>query len=395
MARVKAAKAGVLLLAMLILAGCWDRREINDVAFVVASALDWEDGQYRTTVQLPLPGQMGGVGSEGGGGGTSGNKAWYVESAKKDSIRLANLVNQTRLSRELYFSHQRVILFGEEMLRHGISSVLDLYARVPQHRLNVKIVATRGPAHRVLTINTPLEKTPAEMVREMVIHTMKNPPDLLTVANKLLTDGVDVVLPAYRVATFKNDNGKNMEAVELFGLAVFKDDKLAGFIQRDEITELLWLINAANNPPISVKLGDEKDGMVTIIFNQTSTRIRPIVNGDEIKMEVSVKGKGSVLEDDTRFDLVEDGRIEELKQRASEELKTRIERLLEKLQHEYQSDPVGFGLILYREKPRVWHRLENWSEVYPRVQMDVKVNLHIENTGPILHPFGIKENRQQ
>ncbi|WKL04167.1 hypothetical protein Q0F98_13830 [Paenibacillus amylolyticus] len=62
----------MLLLCTLFIAGCWDRKEINDIAFVIGVAVDKEDDNYRSSLQIALPGQSGTTGSSGGGGGTRG-----------------------------------------------------------------------------------------------------------------------------------------------------------------------------------------------------------------------------------------------------------------------------------------------------------------------------------
>jgi spore germination protein KC len=381
------------LLVLVLLTGCWDRREINDVAFVVGTALDWENGRYRTTIQMPLPGQLGGVGSEGGGGGTSGGKPWYIESSAANTVRLANRENQSRLSRELYFAHQRVILFGEELMKAGIGTTLDLYARLPQNRLNnVNILAAKGKAHDVLLVNTPIEKTSAEMVREMAIRTMKNPPDLLSVTDKLLTDGIDLALPAYHVKDMEVQS-EQKQTIELFGIALFQEDKLVGYLMGDSAADLLWLMNQISNIPMSIKMEDNTHhGAVTLLFTETRTRIHPVVDGDEIRMNILVEGKGAVLEDDSDYSLVKKGDFRELERIASERLRDRLAQTIKKLQEEYRSDPLGFGLTLYRERPAAWHRLkERWRDAYAEVQVDIRTNLHLEHAGPLTYPFGIKE----
>ena len=40
----------------LFLSGCWNRRELNDLAIAVAAGVDWVDGRYRLTVQVANPG---------------------------------------------------------------------------------------------------------------------------------------------------------------------------------------------------------------------------------------------------------------------------------------------------------------------------------------------------
>ncbi|HWO97783.1 MAG TPA: Ger(x)C family spore germination protein, partial [Bacillus sp. (in: firmicutes)] len=119
------------------LTGCWDRKEINDIAFVTATGFDRKgENQYQVSVQVPLPGGMGGAGSSGGGGGTGGNKSFYVDSEIGRNIRESNDKLQRRMSRNLYFAHRRVLIVGDELARKGFDDVLNLIALQPQARLS-------------------------------------------------------------------------------------------------------------------------------------------------------------------------------------------------------------------------------------------------------------------
>ena len=60
--------------------GCWDRIEINDVAIIIATAIDLEDDMYRVTVQLPLPWPIGDV---NGGGGEPGAKKTITSTRRQ------------------------------------------------------------------------------------------------------------------------------------------------------------------------------------------------------------------------------------------------------------------------------------------------------------------------
>lgn len=52
--RFKIASIIVILIHSLLLTGCWDRVEVNDLALILAFAVDKEeDGLYRMSVQLP------------------------------------------------------------------------------------------------------------------------------------------------------------------------------------------------------------------------------------------------------------------------------------------------------------------------------------------------------
>lgn len=88
-----------LLLCTTFISGCWDRKEINDVAFVIGIAVDKEGDNYRSSLQIALPGQSGSSGSEGGGGGTSGDKSWFMLSNTAKSVHGTSIEGQKELSR--------------------------------------------------------------------------------------------------------------------------------------------------------------------------------------------------------------------------------------------------------------------------------------------------------
>ncbi|UJF34245.1 hypothetical protein L0M14_03155 [Paenibacillus hexagrammi] len=114
---------GVLTSACLLLTGCWDRIETNDVAFVLSSSVDLEDdGKYRVSYLVPLPGSMGGA--SGGGGGTSGNNSYYIDSETGATMREATSKLQKRMSRKLFLSHRRTIIIGEEMAKRELARCL-------------------------------------------------------------------------------------------------------------------------------------------------------------------------------------------------------------------------------------------------------------------------------
>lgn len=185
-----------LVLLPLLLTGCWDRIEVNDIAFVLGSSIDKENGLIRSTVQIALPSQLGGAGSEGGGGGTSGSKTFLMLSKTAPTVYTANKEMQTSLSRVLNYSHRRVTLYGEEFARTGIGEQIDTFARFPQNRLTTYIVVTRGPAYKVLGADALIEQVPAEMIREIAKSGMKSAMSVQKLSNQLLTEGIDPAIPA-------------------------------------------------------------------------------------------------------------------------------------------------------------------------------------------------------
>ena len=117
----------LVLISMISLTGCWDRIEVNDMAFVAAAEFDKEaENKFRISVLVPLPSALGGVGSSGGGGGTSGSKPYYIDSDVGRNIMEAINKLQHHMSRKIYFAHRRVLIIGEKLARRGFWKIIGL-----------------------------------------------------------------------------------------------------------------------------------------------------------------------------------------------------------------------------------------------------------------------------
>ncbi|MWV46509.1 Ger(x)C family spore germination protein [Paenibacillus sp. HJL G12] len=384
---------GVLLLCIpLALSGCWDRTEINDVAFVIGSAVDKEKGLYRSTLQIALPGNLGGSGSEGGGGGTEGNKSYYLESKTGLTLRNSNMEVQAGNSRNLSFAHRRTLLLGDDFARGGIASMLDQFARIPQNRLSSLVAVTEGPAYKILDASAPMEQFPSEMVRELMNQFTKRPVTIKYLANDLLSEGIDVSLPYISLQeAVPEGEGQPKKNIQITGMALFKEDKLVGVLRGQEVRMINLAMNQATSPDVLVS-GPNGNGYVTIRFTENVTSLKPVIHGDDITMHISILAKGSVIENNSDYSLGGEKNMSKLEQSASKEIIRQIHSGMRLLQDKYHSDALGFGRAILQKDPHAWARLKNhWDEVYPTVKVVIDTNLHVENIGAVNKPFGRKD----
>ncbi|MCZ8521131.1 MULTISPECIES: Ger(x)C family spore germination protein [Paenibacillus] len=387
---LQAAALGV----MLLLSGCWDRREVNDVAFVSGTGIDKVKEGYRTTVLFPLAGQLGGVGSSGGGGGTSGSRSWHLDSVSGASLKDTNNIQQQSLSRQLYFAHRRVLVIGEGAARSGLAPILDIVARLPQNRLTAYIVVSKGDARDFMDVDVQIEKIPTEMIRELAVNYMKMPRTVKETVNALLSEGMDPALPyciVERTSPGKADKPKPMMKVE--GLAVFSGDKLAGLLKEESAQGVLWVMNEAKRPTI-VLPAPGGTGKQAIHFTIAETKIKPVVSGGKITMNINIRARGSIAENQSNYISGQDYTHSKLEETLNKKIKTMVEKSLKELQTEYGSDPVGFGDILYRSEPKLWKEIKGrWKEQYKEIQMNVNVQTQVQHTGTIVKPIGRVERK--
>jgi spore germination protein KC len=381
-----------LLVVLLLLSGCWDRREINDVAFVMGTAVDKQGDEYLLSVQFPLPGQMGGPGTSGGGGGTSGDKSWYTDSETGKSLREIDEKLQRALSRRLYFAHRRVILLGENMAKDDITPAVELIARVPMNRMTTIPLIVKGEARSLFSTNIAVERYPTEMMRELAVGSLHKTISIMDVMRTLLEEGKDPAIPYLEQRSTKpGAKGESKSTIMLGGMAVFQGSRLAGLLNDEESAGLLWLMNQAPEAYLAINSPSD-DGRIVVRVIHYDTTITPVLKNGEMEIEVEIQGECFVLENNSSFDIAYRGDSGKVEQELSKKLKSQVEAAVRALQQKYRSDPAGFGQSIYRKYPEQWEHLKDkWRDTFPEQKVNIAVNIHLEHPGTIVAPSAKKQ----
>lgn len=381
-----------LMFLMSLLTGCWDRVEVNDVALVSGTAIDKAGEKYRVSIQIPLPGQMGGAGSQGGGGGTGGNGPWNMEIAEGRTIHEANAIQQQSLSRRLNFSHRRILLLGEELSKEGVSPVLDVLVRVPENRMSSLIAVTEGQAGKMLSSHTPYETLSAEMLRELTQQSMKGLPSLRYFTENLLKEGIDPMLPYLILKQGPADEEKSKQSIKMDGFAVFDQDRMTGVLKGDQAAALLLALNQMESLNLQIPVPKGK-GYLEIQLQHGRAAVKPLIEGDQIRMKLDIGVRGWLVENVSNYDLTSNANFEEIEGAIRKKLKSDLKQTIHLLQTKLHSDPLGFGEAVHLEYPSVWVKMrEQWKkDYYPQVKSDVVIKIHLEHTGAITKPIGWKE----
>lgn len=381
------------LMLVPLVSGCWDRREINDMAFVTAAAADLTpEGKYRVTVEVPLPGKISDVGNRGGGGGSSGSKAYFIDSTEGDTFRQANADQQKAMSRQLYFAHMRVFVFGEELARDNIAQAIDVMARVPQNRMTTYLVVSEGPAADVLNTESTMEKTPAEFLREIASQSERHPRTVKRVTEALLAEGQDPYLPLVTIIrTTPGDDARKQTDLKIDGIGVFQGPKMVGVLKGKEADGVLWALGEIKRPTVTVQ-APKGSGHVSVIVTRYRTRVAMHRQGNRVSCRITVKAMGTLAENTSPYMYEMTSKLPELEHQASLEIADEILDGMKALQA-MRSDPVGLCNRVYRLYPALWHTKKNdWRQsLYPSIPIDVHVELDLRNSGNATSPVAVPE----
>ena len=368
-------------MTMILLTGCWNRVEINDIAIVTAIGLDLvEDDQLRLTLQVAVPSKL----VTGGTGGSSG-KSTIVISETGATVSEAYRNIQGKLSRRIFFSQSRVLLIGEDLAKKGVFHIVDFHTRYAEPRINSFIMFTKGKASKIINSMPKFESVSAEEMRELAKMGLKvYVRDFL---NMLLTEGIEPFASQFTLKPLEvSTKNKSGETQAVSGIAVFKGDKLVGWMDEVETRGLLWIRNEIKTGVITIKIPEEKGGgNISMEIVRGETNIVPILKQGELKLDVDVVTELSVIENDSKVNLHETKVIEEIQTNAEEEISKRIEMIIEKAKKEYKSDIFGFGQSVYKKYPKEWntHYKKNWENEFAQTKVTIHSKALVRRIGLI------------
>ncbi|KPU44552.1 spore germination protein B3 precursor [Oxobacter pfennigii] len=374
------------VIPILLSTGCWDRVEVNDIALIMASAFDTApDGKLLGTSQVMLP-SGGGLGAGEAGAGSESKKSFIVESAVGIDPGEAQSQIQMGFSRRLFRGHRRVIVIGEELAKLGIGEVLDSISRDPQNRLRTHMLVAKGSrGSDILRMKYPMERVPAEAMREMINIGVGVE---VTIRDFLIASSSEGIQPIATVI----EADKGTEGFKLAGIAVFKDLKLVGYLDGESTNGYLWLAGRLHNGLVTTEIPGI-EGEISIDVITSDVKIKPYINGDKIKFEVLLSGEGAIHGNGTKLDFTNPKNTKLAEEAAEEEIKKQVLTTIKIIKDEFKADIVGFGSVINRENPKEWKKLKNkWDEVFPNTEIEVTVDFAAKQTGMSGPPLYLREN---
>lgn len=369
----------LLALLPLLLSGCWDRIETNDLAFVLTSSVDLEnDGKVRVAYLMALPGQMGGA--SGGGGGTSGKQSYYVDSEVGSNVREATYRLQKRIPRRINLAHRRTVVIGEAYAKNGIYPLFDSLIRMPDSRLNTFLVVTKGKGYHLLNTQPKFERFPAEAIRELA-----KPPFIMNLTMKdvglMLTMGSDPVV-AYMEGAKSQKGKKPSEEIQVMGLAQFQSDKMVGIFEDESALALSWLNNKFTVSMVTFPMEDNKDISIQIV--EGHCRVTPNLNGGQISFDIDLKLIGKLREDLSGQDFNESKAMHKVESKFAHFAKQTLQKTIKQMQ-DNKTDSAQFGMRLKEKYPAQWRQglKDNWRELFSKAAVTIHSKTAITETGLI------------
>lgn len=366
--------------------GCWNYRELETLDLVTGFSIDKGANGTGYHMAFEVLDESGGGSSSGGG--QSGIRTKLIESDGStvfDAVRNALL----ETDKKLYFGDCKAAIFSRQLAKEGIAPLLDWINRDSEPRLTEDLfISEEATAEDVLKQKSPVNPVTAYALDKIVAgnpgYISKAPYlQLYKVDDVLEGQGKSLVLPALAVGTTQNG-----APPELAGTAVFKKDKLLGFLGSDESKDLLFLQNQVGGGLLLVSEGSAAPD-ITLEIKKSETRVTVLSKGPNPRIGVSVKMEAALGEMETAADFNSESGVAKLERDAGRTLEDNMHALIAKVQSEYDSDIFGFGSAIYQDDPYYWNEISpHWDGLFKNLPVEISAAVEIKNTA--LMQSGVK-----
>lgn len=385
---LKACRFLIVLVVLGLTTSCWDRKEMDDLALVMASGLDiTDDGQLEATLQIALPTGIPSAVQTGG----RGQKSVIVISAKGRNASEATGKLQQQLSRIIYFGQRGVIVVGEQFARHGLDRVMDTFTRFPESRYNSYFVTAYGTtAKEILNAPYQLELIPSIGLNKILAGKVSFPIKIDDFLGAVSSEGKSPVTPAVRIV----NKGTSKETFTVDRAAAYRENKLAGFLTPGELKLLRWWAGETKRMRFTVR-AEPKDeqfsGIIGAELLNSSAKTRISMKNGLPEVSISLHASIRSIDNDTRLDLSKASSMVKVETLLSKHIQSEFEKMMAHAQKELKSDILGIGRETHIQHPYAWKKIKkNWFNIYPDVPVTVKADFKIERTGKTKSPAHLK-----
>ncbi|MCL6442580.1 MAG: Ger(x)C family spore germination protein [Alicyclobacillus sp.] len=373
----KAAAVFVISLGSVLLSGCFDIREVDDMNIVLAMGIDQvDDDSVRVTAQLINPAT---VPSAGGGESSLGaaTRAFIVRQETGSSIEEALDKFDRDLPHSIYMAHNTLVVFGEAYAKRGIDRALDYFERNRYFRRNQLFVVTSGIARDVLSASSDPEPLTALGIRALV----EQAGEKFRLANSEQQQVMKEYLSPSQAPILALIDLNPADHPVMKGVAVFRGSKLAHEYTLDETVALAWLLGGTRQVEIHLPCDGRGDDVGTSVrVLGSSTQVVPQVEKKGMGFLVTVRVEAEI-ERLCPYERMSEKTYKQLEKKTAKYMEREIRAVVKQLQAD-GVDACQFGTKVFTRDPQLWGRISRiWPEVFATAQVECNVRVQIVRTG--------------
>ncbi len=366
----------ILLSAItLSLAGCAGIKNIQDLTYIVAIGMDYDETSEEYIVYLQGLNFANIAKQEGGK--PVGPVPIYIASARGESINLAIGKLYKKSEPPIYFGHVRTLVLSQKLVNDRAEQVLEEIARNRSVRHRLRLVTTKESIEEVLNTKALFDYPAVYTVlyREKgkgLAQDELNPTSLLYFLRDYYEPMGIAKIPVVKIDRDTWFADEDYPILYLDGFSVFSNQKYIKNIPVEDSIFIEWLLEKR----ISLNEKVEEDGKLSVVLNidRPKLKIKYDKNSSEPKVNMEISVNADVV------GKMREIPIDKLTAIIEKNLKEKVERIYADGIKE-QLDLFNLGENWYRKHPKSYNKLKTTGEFYLKEDslQEVKVNVQILN----------------
>lgn len=378
----------IVSLCFILSMGNLNRNDLNEIAIVYSLGIDWEDDQYKVSMQVINPPNLH---------NPSDKLPVIVYEEKSKSFGKAIEMVSKKIPRELNLSQVQLIIVGKTLAeKKGIDKVLNYVLREPGLSSMMDILISENiTAYDALQVISVMEDIPSSEIVKTLKNTEENwgshqqvlPTKL---KGNILSKEMESIVPTI---ILKGNNKDSQEKtiqeqptskafLELSGLTVFKGDKIVGKLDDNQSRSYYLVKGSLKNSYFSAPCSKNTDEEYGLNIIKSKTTIHGEVKNNKPNFKINTEVVGDLDELNCAMDLTTPNGIKKIEASMEKEIVLAIEDLINQSK-QLNSDIIGFGEVLRIEDNENWKKIKSkWKDdIYATSNIEIKVKTIIRNFG--------------
>ena len=378
----------ITLSFIFICCGCYNFKVLNDLAITSAIGIDKSDNGYKVTAQVVN------TQKEGTDNNSSSDPKIIVYEHTSKTVQEAVRYMVLESPKRLYPNHMQVIIISEDVAKDGILKSLDLFFRDSELQKNFYVLISKDvSANQILKTLTPADSIVSSNIKKSLESDSSyfGITELVTydeLINTYLNPNKEISLPSVTLkgkmkGSDKIDNIEQSDSstkVVLSQMAIFKDDKMIGYLDDKQSIALSFIKGKINNTIIKYKC---TGGYIVVETTNSKSSINVDNKGN---FRIKISGDAAINEVSCDINLENDNSISKINKQVNKEIKKNVNNTIKYVKNNYNSDIFNFLDILYKNQYSLYKKISNdwYKDKFKDSKIDIDVDIKVVEKGNTL-----------
>ncbi len=363
------------LMVLLVLAGCYNRLEIDDAVIAQNYSIDLlKDGSlafYAQTTQ-PVARTETGEGQPNRNITIMGTGNTAAEAARDIFLHFP---------RVFLWIHSNIMFIGEDLAREDLTYLSDFLIRNRNIRLQGYVFVARDATIEELLEVLNKNAFGGESARAMVRQIEMQEEELgyyvslqaFQLLEQLVTPGIEPAIPQVIIT---GEGGQ--ERIRLQGMAVIKQNRVIGSLNEIESQGYQYLLGRRRGGGLVIIDSPASEvAAVTMEITTITSKTRPVIKADQVGMKIILECELRYLEETGTGRIYSRENQDRLENMASQQIEEQVQACINKAQA-LNSDILGWGLTMARYQPDLWEQMgSDWDAQFPNIQSSIEVIVNL------------------